>query len=370
MYLRRLLLFIILLPSLTGLACTSAIISGSRTASGRPLLWKHRDTSNADSRVAYIAATDSMELSFVAIFNANDYADKQAWIGMNSAGFAIMNTASYNLLPPGTKSADREGYVMSMALRKCKTVDDFHRMLEHLPRPMGVEANFGVIDALGNGAFFETGNKSFKRYDLSEADNGILVRTNYSYSGYKNRGSGFVRHDNAVQLLTDALSYGPITPELLTEQLSRRFYRHDDKRDHINDSIRIIADMDFIPRYTSVATVVIEGMLPADTLPSPQQVADQYIMWTGLGYPPCAEIRPVWCRPDGVESGLTGQGKNNHAPLADKAQQMRLDVFSSRPKEGKKRFIDLNKLSNPKGTGYLQQIIPINLETYRRYRNR
>ena len=31
-------------------ACTSAIISGSLTADGRPILWKHRDTSDLNNK--------------------------------------------------------------------------------------------------------------------------------------------------------------------------------------------------------------------------------------------------------------------------------------------------------------------------------
>lgn len=358
------------LVALTGYACTSAIISADRTVSGRPLLWKHRDTSNANSRIAYIKATNDGDLDYVGLFNANDLNNRQAWMGMNEAGFAIMNTASYNLLPKGEKSKDREGRVMAQALRKCRTVDDFARFLDSLPRPIGVEANFGVIDALGNGAYFETGNYKYQRFDLKDAPDGILVRTNYSHSGREGAGSGYMREDNAVHQLLPFVKQRKVTPELLTETLSRRFYRDDAGYDFLDSVPRIIQDKDFIPRYTSVATCVVEGMKPLKTLPDSATVAQQYIMWTGLGYPPAAEIMPVWCRPDGVAKDLQGTGPNNHAPLADKAQNARLDVFGSKPKEGKKRFVDLDKLMNEQGTGYMQLVLPKNRDTYRRYRDR
>ena len=38
---------------------------------------------------------------------------------------------------------------MKMALEPCKTLEDFEKMLNDLPKPLGVEANFGVIDANG-----------------------------------------------------------------------------------------------------------------------------------------------------------------------------------------------------------------------------
>ena len=80
---------------------------------------------------------------------------------------------------------DKEGILMSKALRTCRTVEDFARFLESYPRPMGVEANFGAIDAEGNGAFFETNNHSFKRYDLKDEPDHVLIRSNYSHSGRK-----------------------------------------------------------------------------------------------------------------------------------------------------------------------------------------
>lgn len=358
-------MFVLTVAALGSWACTSAIISARSSASGRPLLWKHRDTSNANSRIAYIPASAQDELSYVGLFNANDPRNRQAWMGMNEAGFAIMNTASYNILPKGVKAADKEGYVMAKALKRCRTVEDFAHFLDSLPRPMGVEANFGVIDALGNGAYFETGNDSYVRFDLKDAEDGILVRTNHSLSGRPAEGSGYMRQANALHLLTPAAKVGKVTPELLTETLSRSFYRDDIGHDLLADTLHSVQDLDFIPRYTSVATVVIEGMTPADTLPSAGEVARQYVMWTGLGYPPFAEIRPVWMRPDGVEEGLQGQGPGNHAPLADKAQAKRLEVFTVRPGKGKKRFVNLDRVRE-----YMAPVLIRNREVYDRYRNR
>ena len=76
--------------------CTSAIIGASANPSGRPILWKHRDTSTIDNKVEYV--TPSKEgYGYVALFNAADSELREAWMGMNDAGFAVMNTASYNL---------------------------------------------------------------------------------------------------------------------------------------------------------------------------------------------------------------------------------------------------------------------------------
>ncbi|MDE5998278.1 MAG: hypothetical protein K2G77_08740, partial [Muribaculaceae bacterium] len=131
-------------------ACTSAIIGAELNPYGRPLLWKHRDTSSIDNKVEYVAPGPE-GFGYTGLFNASDRKLKECWTGFNSEGFAIMNTASYNLKDDKVpeKDMDKEGLVMTKALRTCVTVDDFARLLDTLPRPMGVEANFGVIDATG-----------------------------------------------------------------------------------------------------------------------------------------------------------------------------------------------------------------------------
>lgn len=359
---------VICLCPLSGEACTSAIIGADRNPYGRPLLWKHRDTSNIDNKVEYILASEE-GMGYVALFNASDLRNREAWMGMNDAGFAVMNTASYNIkddrLPES--EMDREGFVMTLALRTCRSVDDFQRLLEKLPRPMGVEANFGVIDASGNGAFFETNNHSFVRYDLSDAPDQVLIRTNYSHSGRKGEGYGQVREANARHLLRPYVEAGTVTPEVLTEVVSRSFYRSVQDMDYATGEERIIADVDFIPRYKSTGTFVIEGMKPVDdiSMVTPEDVASQYIMWTGMGYPPCAEIIPVWCAPEGVDESLRGVGNNGHSPQCDIVKARRDDVFSS-TRDKKTPYINLDKLFNDRGTGYVQQLRRQNHEVYER----
>lgn len=350
------------------LACTSAIIGPRASRSGRPMLWKHRDTNTTDNKIEYVAPQNG-SYGYVALFNAADRKLEQAWMGMNDVGFAVMNTASYNIKDDkvSQKKMDREGYVMTIALRTCRSVDDFARLLETLPRPMGVEANFGVIDAEGNGAFFETNNHKYVRYDLDDAPGNVLVRTNYSHSGRKNEGYGFVREKNAEDLLADAVARRDVTPELLTETLSRSFYHSLKGRDYgVVDGEQWVIDQDFIPRYKSTATIVIEGCLPVDDCSDikPGQLVGEYIMWTGLGYPPCAEIIPVWCKADGVEDCLRGLGVDGHSEMGDLVRKRRAEVFPMKKGNGSK-YIDMRRLFNEEGTGYVQVLVPKNLETYR-----
>ncbi len=346
-------------------ACTSAIISADCNPYGRPLLWKHRDTSTVDNKVEYVEGKNG-EYSYVALFNADDTGLKEAWCGMNTEGFAVMNTASYNIKDDKVpeKLMDKEGLVMTIALKNCRTVEDFARLLETLPRPMGVEANFGAIDATGAGAYFETNNHSYVRYDLKDAPDGVLIRTNYSHSGRPDSGYGFIREANAETLLAPYAAERNITPELLTEEVSRSFYHDLYKKDFGSSAMtdRWVIDQDFIPRYKSTATIVIEGCHPAKEVNSGVG-SEEYIMWTGLGYPPVAEIVPVYCRPDGVSAELRGLGAKGHSEASDLAKERRGEVFPMKKGNGDK-YIDMQRLLNDRGTGYIQVLVPQNLQVY------
>lgn len=334
------------------LSCTSAIISGSVTENGRPLLWKHRDTSQQDNKVELIAATDST-FEYVALFNADDITCREAWIGYNSQGFAVMNTAVYNLKDDTVTHMDREGLVMTEALKRCSTVDEFEQLLIKLPKPLGVETNFGVIDADGNGAYFETDNYGYVKYDIADAPDGIMVRTNYAHSGRKGMGKGYTRELNALHFLMSGSSAKCISAEFLTETLSRQFYTATDNQDYTNGESEVVANQAFIPRYNSTATVVIEGVVAGE---NPLLTT----MWVGLGFPPCSEISAVWLDDNGVPWKLRGTGDNGHS--------LQCDIVIARKNEVLKdeNVIDLSKLYNSRGTGYCQKLIPLNKETYRR----
>lgn len=347
--------------------CTSAIVSADANPSGRPILWKHRDTSTIDNKVEYVAPAKG-NFGYVALFNAADKELKEAWMGMNDTGFAVMNTASYNIKDDKVpaKKMDREGILMTKALQTCRTVEDFAHLLDTYPRPMGVEANFGVIDATGAGAFFETNNHSYVRYNLSDAPDGVLVRTNYSHSGRPNEGYGFVREANANCILQPYIDEKSVTPEVLTEVVSRTFYHDLKKKDYTSAGEQWIIDQDFIPRYKSTATIAIEGCHPVESVDSvtPGMIGKEYIMWTGLGYPPVAEIRAVRCAADGVDKDLQGSLPDGHSPLGDEARRKRDEVFPLKAGNGDK-YIDITKLYNEEGTGYAQQAISRNRQTYR-----
>lgn len=255
-------------------ACTSAIISARASADGRPFIWKHRDTGTEHNFIERVESPGCH--TFIALFNGGDTLLEDAWLGMNDQGFMIMNTASYNLAPDTAKLVDREGAVMHRALEICTTMADFLNLLDTLPRPMGVQANFGVLDRYGDGGYVETNDVAYTPYLLSDSVP-FIVRTNYSVSGNETDGYGYIRYDNACALLGES----PFEPSDLTEGLSCSFYHSLLNKDMADVAEgRWIIDQDFIPRYSSTASVVMVNGLGENE--------DE--MFAALGYPPVAEL--------------------------------------------------------------------------------
>lgn len=260
-------------------ACTSALIGGSLTRSGRPILWKHRDSGFEQNFIEKVEATDSTA-AYVALFNGGDSLLREAWCGFNECGFAVMNTASYNLAPDTATLRDREGIIMTEALRRCHTINDFGRMLDSLPRPMGVQANFGVLDATGAGAYFETSDTGYVRFDLRT--DSLLIRTNFSVAGRCGEGLGHARYEAATALLLPHAADHSFGPQLLTDTISRSFFDIRRGVDILRQTnmAEVIDRGDYIPRRSTSASIAIE-------------LGEEPTMWVILGYPPLSTARAI-----------------------------------------------------------------------------
>ncbi len=335
----------------TAQACTSAIVSADATRDGRPLLWKHRDTGTEHNFIARVNPSKPGDIPYVALFNGGDSLLSEAWMGLNAKGFAIMNTASYNLAPDTAAFKDQEGIVMALALSRCGSVADFAALLDTLPRPMGIQANFGVIDANGDGAYFEAGDNGYTTYSLAEADNGVLIRTNFSCSGAEDCGMGYIREANARHLLAPHIAARDVTPATFTEELSRSFYHSLLGRDPMADGDRWVVDQDFIPRYSSSASIVIQGVRPSEE-PSLS------VMWTAIGYPPCSVVVPVSV--DSVPDALRPLAPGWHSQACDSVVGLKHQVFPITRGSGK-HYIDMDRLRP-----IIAECHRLSMEAYRR----
>jgi hypothetical protein len=360
------LVLVFVLLSNNALACTSAIITGRVTANGRPLLWKHRDTGQEQNRIEYF---NTGKYAFLALTDATDKGGI-AWTGTNNAGFSIMNTASYNLKDDQVKEMDQEGALMYRALELCASLQDFEKMLDTLSRPMRVEANFGVIDAQGGAAYYEVNNHSWVKIDVNDpviAPHGYLIYTNFSYTGRRDEGMGYMRYQTASELFLQKSSVSGFTPEWIFSHVSRSFYHAFlgiDLRDPDFSPEKAngwFIDQDFIPRRSSTCSIVIEGIRKGE---DPLNT----IMWTVMGYPPAGICIPLWVRMEKDQPYLLlGQGENNRSPLCEKAVRLKHLVFPVQRGNGQ-RYMHFTLIYNQQGTGFMQQLACLEKILFEKYR--
>ena len=312
---RLLLLLITPLCLLNTWACTSFIISGKATPSGRPMMFKHRDTGELNNRIAYFQGE---KYAFIGLMNS-PMLDGEVWSGMNEAGFCIMNTASYNLREDTLKcQMDREGELMYHALANCATLADFEAWLETYPQPWGVEANFGIIDAQGGAAYYEMNNHRWIKYDVNEEAQGYRVVTNFSFAGRYEDYEGWERYQTATAIMQEAFSREKEMTAIDALNLFSRKYRHEvlGVNYYQENAPQYIVDQDFIPRRITSAVVYFEGVKAGE---NPRQA----VMWTALGYPACAVAIPLLVHPEHLpvymlaRDAKATKGVGLHAEMCD-----------------------------------------------------
>jgi hypothetical protein len=345
-----------LLISVQLLACTSAVISGRATRDGRPILWKQRDTGTLENKLVY--HTDGRYV-FLGIHDLDDTANAEMFMGSNAVGFSIINTASYNLEYQKYKGKmDEEGIVMKRALATCATLADFEVLLKETAGKRGVEANFGVVDARGGAAYYETDPYVFKKYDANDpmiAPNGYLLRTNFSASGTPEKGQGYIRYQTETDLFQWGFLGEGLTVEFILHEATTCL-RHsltgiDLARGPLPESAettRIVNFADFIPRYSTTASMIIQGVAAGE---DPSLTT----LWTVLGSPLTTPVLPIWVKyADQVPVQLYA-AKGGSSALNDASLALRSRCFPLKVSEGR-YYLDLAKVLNGQGTGTLQRL--------------
>lgn len=259
-------ILIALLLAAEAFACTTAIVTAGASKSGRPLLWKQRDASDPYNVIANVSGG---RYAFTGLFPTSDTLHTKCYAGINEAGFAIINNISYNLRPDSLGFDTHAGLLMSRALAECATVEEFLQLLDAEPVPKSLSTNFGVADSRGGAAYFEAGDSTFVRYDVPDGD--ILFRTNFSLSGDPSRGRGKARYET-MEMLTEPP--GLFDPSFFLNT-GRSFIK--DGHDWLHGT-KTLLETDFIPRTTSVSSIVIE---------CPVREGERGLMWCATGYTPC-----------------------------------------------------------------------------------
>ena len=348
-------------------ACSSAVISGKVTPDGRPLLWKNRETGHLRNHMAYVKGE---KYDFVANVNSDNFpAKKEAWIGSNTAGFALMNTQSYNLEKGDIADDDRgpkNGEVIYRALEICATVADFCHFLDTISKPSGIEANFGVIDAQGGAAMFEVDGHSYKMFDANDpnvAPHGYVARTNFSNGGELNVGYGYVRFLEVDRVLSKACAMGGITPQLIFTDIARSFRNNvldiDLRSGNFNypKTSGWFTDQDFIPRNNTTCSIVVQGVKKGEN-------PDLTVLWTILGYPPTSVAVPLWVK-NNIPAMMSYDKKLEAAPLSAASLKLADEkVFHFKQGGGTSHYLHWENLHNLQGTGIMQRFMPVEKGIY------
>jgi hypothetical protein len=334
--------------------CTTAVITGQATADGNPILWKNRDTDSLSNKIVLVR---EKPYDYLAVVNAAETSGRIVWGGLNSAGFAIINSVAYNLPQEAGEAGDLEGHVMADALRSCATANDFEDYLKaNLGPGLGVQTNFCVIDANGGAAIFETHNHGYQRLNASETPEKYLLNTNFSRSGKAGKGAGYLRYDRENELFR-AVPAGKLTHGFILQAAARdlgsTLLHHPDravwKQLPAEPPSWIHANYT-IDRGATACAMVIHGVKPGE---DPRNAT----LWVILGEPVCSIAIPLWVAAGETPAELRAGAQ---APIYQEALRLQERL---RPLEGRDRseYLDLARLDNRAGTGWL----PGNLELER-----
>ncbi|MCX6246279.1 MAG: hypothetical protein NTW10_00970 [Bacteroidetes bacterium] len=345
------------------IACTTFVISGKVTADGKPILFKNRDSDQMQNSLVFF---QDGRYKYIALVDGTKEWKTMVWGGYNETGFAIINSAAYNNNVGDTsKFTDQEGVIMKLALQTCATLADFEKLLDALPKPMGLDANFGIIDASGGAAYYETGNYNYKKFDANDATaapNGILVRTNYSTRSDLTKGFGFCRYNTAMTALSAAAAEKKISPPFLFNNLSRNL-THSLTQTNLCENLpkdRNVPEykffLDYIPRESTSAAIMIVGAKSRDR-------ARDAMMWTILGFPLTSVAIPTWISGGTILPKAVTLNEKLQSPVCLAALKFKEECFPLTYDHGD-RYINLSVVINQQKTGYMQLLQPVEQEIF------
>ncbi|MBQ4450528.1 MAG: acyl-CoA--6-aminopenicillanic acid acyl-transferase [Prevotella sp.] len=354
-------------------ACTSIIVSGKVTPDGRPYIFKNRDTHDQNNLAIQLQGS---RYRFIAIVAAKDSLYKSVWSGHNEVGFAIANTAAYNLngkhVPgkPRPQGDENDGSLMRKALETCRTLADFEQLLDSIKArgPIPSNSNFAVLDAEGGVAYYETGNKGYVKFDANDplvAPYGFIVRTNHGMSGERSMDQGIERYMAMSDYATRASHANDLGFENIIRKVTR-YLKHGLTHIDLNDlqpqddSQPVYYPFrDFIPRNLTASAQLIQGVKKGE---EPLRTT----AWTIVGCPLTTVAIPLWITANGkLPDVVTHQQPGQQAKLVEFGLELKRQLFPIERGNGQD-YINLARLINHSGTGILQKIEPIETEIIRR----
>ncbi len=340
-------------------ACTLIVVSGRATTSGRPLMWKNRDTSQLLNKLMYFKGD---RYNFIGLIDSDDETGNEVWAGLNDRGLAIMNSQADDLSARDKKyDGAGNGAFMKLALGQCATVEDFEKLLQKEKGKWDLAANFGVIDAEGRACFFETSSEYYTRFEADDkkvAPFGYIVRTNFSYTSPDYlQGSGFIRFERMSHLAEEARAAGRLGVQFILQEAARdlnheKLHSFPFNRPLPEDPSRplYINTNDTINRNSTASAVVFEGA------PSPER-PDLATMWVLLGQPVTIAAIPVWPASGQVPAVASAPGKET-CPLNTFSRKLVQYLYPDR-RGRMPQYLNVNRLRTYGREGVLTKILRI-----------
>ena len=316
-----------------GEECTIGVAVGKATSDGRPILWKNRDISPKyfNNDIRYVKGEKYHFLALMTVGYSN-----LAWAGTNEKGFCIINSASRDL--SGTrKKGPGNGEFMKMALGLCANVDDFEKLLQETNLPgRRTNCNYGVIDANGGAAIFETRNYSYTKFDANNpkiAPQGFLVRANFAHTS--NGNGGIYRYRRAKILWEDAVENNSLNYRAVISQFARDLadtngvpFTLPVKNATDPRHPYAIETYNTINRSSTAAAVVFCGVKKGED-------PGLTTMWSTLGEPIFSIAVPAWVSAEAAPITLTGE---KGSPLREQAMKLLKGFYYSSYENGKERY--------------------------------
>lgn len=333
--------------------CTTAVISGKATPDGRSMIWKLRDTDNLENSFRYF---NDGKYSYIGLVDSKDTEGVNVWGGSNSAGFAIMNSASYNVNEGDTTSLkDMEGVFMKLALQTCASLQDLEKLLDTYPKPRGLAAHFGVIDADGGAAFYEVNNQTWTKFDANTNPNGYVLRSNYSETGTKDVGFGFIRRQTAEKIFAEAKQQNKLNYQTIVQKFTRCFYHpvfdidYRKKYESGDFETEFISTDDFITRHSSASSIIVQGIKKGES-------SDMNTIWAQVGFPETSVAVPLWVRGgDNLPTAIEYDDAIKNSPMNAYAMEWKNNAYPIGRSDGY-HYLKMTELINKNGTGYVQRI--------------
>ena len=323
---------------------------------GRPFILKNRDTHSLDN---LIVQRKGEKYRYIAVASASDSLPESVWSGHNEKGFAIINTAAYNLNGDSKIGDERDGIIMRRALEICATLKDFESLIDTI-NPRYSNSNFGVIDAEGGCAYYEVGIKQWKKFDANDpnvAPYGYLIRTNHGFSGDRSLDAGVERYMAINKYMTQASFMGGLdaikvlrtVPRILKHGLTDIDLYDLEPEDASKQ--KFFPFIDFIPRYLTASAELIQGVKKGE---NPLFT----VGWNIIGSPLATVAIPLLITPSGKLPNLVLRGEDGGSKLCHYGFRLKERLFPLRTKS-RENYIDIAQLINKQGTGILQVIMPI-----------